>query len=163
MKPPVPSFGLELDFYKLYFYFKVGYFKYSDLTAFQAARQIDLQWVSNTGYKNDYFVIEKSTDGQTFVPMQEMTNKDFSDEVAAFSIVDETPITGVNYYKVKHVHVYGTFEYSEVRTVEFNIDLDKVGIYPNPAQETVSVNLSEYQGKQGNCLLYTSPSPRDRG
>jgi len=60
----------------------------------------------------------------------------------------------MNHYQIKQVHVDGTFEYSKVRTVEFNIDLDKVGIFPNPAQETVSINLSEYQGHKGDITFY---------
>jgi len=43
-----------------------------DLNAFQSAREVDLQWVSNTGYKNDYFVIDKH-----FLPYNGLVTKIF--------------------------------------------------------------------------------------
>ena len=46
-----------------------------------------------------------------------------------------------------------------VNTEEFELDDEnKIEVYPNPATETLTLDLD----LATNCLLYTSPSPRDQ-
>ena len=118
-----------------------------DFTAFSAQREVELQWATNSGYRNDYYQIEKSTDGVNFETIQRMENVDFTDEVEVYNGLDPSPALGDNYYRIKQVYTDGAFDYTNVQFVNFNIDLEGFSIYPNPATDELNFNLKSLAGK----------------
>ena len=115
---------------------------------FEADRAITIEWLTNTGYKNQSYVIEKSTDGANFKVIDEVFNTDNTDELTYYKGTDNNPTLGANYYRVRQVYVGGSFEHSDVQLVNFNIDLDELAVFPNPAKEALLVNLKNYAGKK---------------
>ena len=125
-----------------------------DFTAIEEEGQVNLQWLTNTTDKNDYYVLEKSTDGATFEPLTQVAN-DQAFEAAAFrgSSIDENPILGANYYRLKQVYKDGTYDYTAVKRINFRGDLETLSVFPNPVAETLFVNLKAYAGKQGSLQI----------
>ena len=125
-----------------------------DFTAFEKEGQVSLQWLTNTTDKNDYYVLEKSTDGATFETLTQVAN-DQAFEAAAFhgSSIDENPILGANYYRLKQVYKDGTYDYTAVKTINFRGDLETLSVFPNPVAERLFVNLKAYTGKQGSLQI----------
>jgi hypothetical protein len=121
--------------------------------ALQSERTVSLQWVSNTGWKNSHFELERSTDGETFEKIDEVSNKDMTDDLAYYEQADKSPAVGKNYYRLKQVYQTGDHDYTEVKTVDFGIDLEKVSVFPNPAKTELFVNLKNLVGKKGNIQL----------
>ncbi len=115
--------------------------------AFTAQREVALQWATNTGYRNNYYIIEKSLDGVSFEALARVENSDLSDEVETYNGIDPTPALGDNYYRIKQVYTNGTFDYTEIKNIEFNIDLEGLSMYPNPAQNLLNFNLKPVVGK----------------
>jgi len=124
-----------------------------DFAAFQEQRAVALQWATNTGYKNDYFLLEKSSDGRTFEAIDRIENKSLGDQTIAYNNKDEKPANGENYYRIKQVYIDGTFDYTVVKQVAFNLDLDAIGIYPNPANEELNFNLAPFAGKAATIQI----------
>ncbi len=120
------------------------------------ARRAELSWITNTEVKNDFFIIERSADGETFEAITEVQKLSNGDDANFYSINDENPNLGDNFYRVKQVYVDGTFEYSETEYVAFNIDLANFDVYPNPANNRLFVNLSEYVGQNGTIEIFNS-------
>ena len=120
------------------------------------ARRAELSWITNTELKNDYFVIERSIDGETFEAITEVQKLSNGDDANFYSINDENPNLGDNFYRVKQVYMDGTFEYSEAEYVAFNIDLANFDVYPNPTNNRLFVNLSEYVGQTGTIEIFNS-------
>jgi len=116
-------------------------------SAFKAAREVELQWATNTGFRNIYYEVEKSVDGTHFETIQRVENAVVTSELEAYNSVDPTPSLGDNYYRVKQVYVDGSFDYTEVKNIPFNIDLEKLSMYPNPAQTSLNFNLKSVAGK----------------
>ncbi|MEM6321270.1 MAG: G8 domain-containing protein [Bacteroidota bacterium] len=123
-------------------------------TAFPANREVELQWLTNTGYKNERFEIERSTDGIQFDKIAEITNDDDSEEMAYFQNVDSQPITGTNYYRIKQIYWDGTYDYTEIQQVDFAIDVEALSVFPNPAQNEVFISLKPYLGKKGLLTIF---------
>ena len=122
-------------------------------TAFEAQRQVALQWATNSTYRNDYYVIEKSTDGENFEEMSKINNEVFGLNMESFTQLDLTPQLGENYYRLKEVYLDGSFEYTATELINFNIDLEALEVYPNPVNKELFINMKQFVGKQAHILL----------
>ncbi len=122
-------------------------------TAFEAQRQVALQWATNSTYRNDYYVIEKSTDGENFEALTKVYNEVFGLDMESFTQLDLTPQLGENYYRLKEVYLDGSFEYTATELINFNIDLEALEVYPNPVNKELFINMKQFVGKQAHILL----------
>lgn len=125
-----------------------------NLQGYQNGQHTQLQWGSNTGYKNDHFDIERSADGIDFEYLTTTENVHWTDRLEFFANLDEQPLLGDNFYRIKKVHLDGTHEYSNIIKVNFNIDLTKFLLFPNPAHEQVTIGLLPLQQQAGNIQVY---------
>ena len=124
--------------------------------AFPANREIKLEWLTNTGYKNDFFIIEKSLNGTDFSALEKINNKAWDDDLSYYQIQDANPILGQNYYRVKQVYTDGSFSYSHIKQVDFSINLDAFTMYPNPARDRLYFNLKPFVGKAVHIKIFNT-------
>jgi len=101
--------------------------------------RVQLDWVTTSEINNDYFNVERSADGIHFNSILEMNGAGNSTKTLSYSIVDNTPLEGWSYYRLKQTDYDGKTSYSETVAEEFNTRNDfKLEIYPNPfSEETV--------------------------
>ncbi len=123
------------------------------LAAHRVQRTVALEWLTNTGYKVAHFELEHSVNGVDFNKIDEFVNEDWSSDMAYHETTDFTPALGTNYYRVKQVFVDDSFKYSPIQQVDFLVDLEKMAVFPNPAQEALFVNLKPYLGAKGQLAL----------
>ena len=121
--------------------------------AYRASRAVELQWLTNSGYKISNFEVEHSVDGENFSQLTQFTNKEWSDELEYHQTTDKQPVTGINHYRIKEIYLDGSFAYTDVQKVGFTIDLEGISVFPNPAKETLFISLKPYLGKQGGITL----------
>lgn len=116
------------------------------LTAFTAIRantKALLQWTTAQEIQTDRFIIEKSTDGTSYVAIGTVQAAGNSVADLDYTFTDFTPVNGVNYYRFKMVDIDGKYTYSEIRTVRFEHAGLVVTIYPNPVKDgIVYINTS---------------------
>jgi len=122
-------------------------------SAYAQLEDVQLEWATNSGWRNDYFVVEHSTDGENFTDLQTIANTEWSDELAVYKQVDKQPINGVNYYRVKQVYSDNSFDYTAVQRIDFH-QIAKLSVYPNPANDEVFLNLNEVIGEKVEIQLY---------
>ncbi len=91
------------------------------LLNFDAYRQNDksvlLNWATAAEINNDYFTIERSADGINFFLIAVIRGAGNSNDIIQYSTIDEFPVSGWNYYRLKQTDYDGKFEYSQVRPV----------------------------------------------
>ena len=125
------------------------------LNAMKADRQVNLYWANNTGFKNDRFLVEKSTDGVHFETLLELpAYYDEDNSTKLFETLDPEPATGYNYYRVKAVHLDGSISVSEVKMVEMNA-IARLALYPNPARSYTRINFEDFD-KEGPISIRIS-------
>jgi len=124
-----------------------------NLNTFEDNRAVTVEWLTNTGYKNQSYEIEKSTDGTTFGAINKVANEDDSDDLAYYKGQDNAPALGTNYYRVKQIYNDGSFDYSEVQVVNFNLDIQSLAVFPNPAKEELFVSLKAHAGQKANLQI----------
>ena len=127
---------------------------------------IQLNWVTNTEVQNDYFEIERSVDGVDFENLSTVNSTSDLTTATYYQKLDEQPFPGINYYRIKQYAMDGSFKYSGIEMIMYDIDNERFKIFPNPASNEIYVNMKSDAGSSAvvkiyNCLLYTSPSPRD--
>jgi hypothetical protein len=113
-----------------------------DLLTFEGVKgnkNVKLRWKTASEKNNDYFVIEKSRDGQTFEDMIKVSSKGASSEVLNYETLDNTPSAGMNYYRLKSVDKGGQIATSKVVSVAF-VEKIKLTVYPNPTT-TSKINV----------------------
>lgn len=99
--------------------------------------KVNLIWETSSESQNDYFSIEKSTDGEYFEPLAFVSGNGNTSSISSYSFEDVSFSRGVAYYRLSQ------FDYSGVQTVlsttavgcnDFN-----VSVYPNPFHEEFKV------------------------
>jgi|GEM_PF-3222452 len=119
-----------------------------ELTAQRSNQMVNLYWKNNTGFKNENFTIEKSTDGVNWEVLAEQDayrNEDESTNL--FEELDFSPVIGKNYYRVTVTYLDGTTQSSDIQTITIN-DIAEFEIYPNPASTTTNLNLESLVGER---------------
>lgn len=96
-----------------------------------------LNWTVGTETNLSKYIAEKSTDGINFEQFVGINaaNKN------QYSITDQRPSVGVNYYRIKFVDVNGKFGYSATKNIDYNVS-NKSGItvYPNPSKGIINIS-----------------------
>ncbi len=104
---------------------------------------VQLLWLTN---KTGEYEVERSLDGVNFVALISKQNNSASSAVQ-FHDYDESPVEGVNYYRIKRINPDGSFTFSPIRQVNFNLESDFT-IFPNPASDEVRLYLDRFIGKE---------------
>jgi hypothetical protein len=106
---------------------------------------VNLNWSTATEINNHYFTIEKSKEGLTFNPLQEVDSKAVngnSTTILNYKSNDPNPYAGATYYRLKQTDFNGNYTSSAIVSVTFDAQ-SFVSVFPNPA----SNNLFAHVGK----------------
>lgn len=106
--------------------------------------EIRLRWTTAKEINHKFFEIEKSNDGQTFSTIGTVSGKGNSDIYQLYSFVDFLPFKGENYYRLKMISETGSYTYSSIILVNFDEASNSFLLFPNPADERLIVEFSEY-------------------
>ncbi|MEM9326010.1 MAG: DUF2341 domain-containing protein, partial [Bacteroidota bacterium] len=106
-----------------------------DLIFFDAERagdEVVVKWATASEIDNDFFTIERGSDGKTFDPIATVSGQGNSNERVDYSHNDNRPDPGFNYYRLKQTDFDGSYTYSNVVLVQDGIArTPELSIYPN--------------------------------
>ncbi|MDX1908232.1 MAG: LamG-like jellyroll fold domain-containing protein [Bacteroidia bacterium] len=112
--------------------------------SFTAAVQsggIQLDWATATETNADRFELERSGDTRDWSVVSRHKAAGNSSDVRTYSTLDETPLAGANYYRLRQVDLDGKFSYSNVVSAAW--DRPVMQVYPNPTSSELYLgNLS---------------------
>ncbi len=143
------------------------------LDAMPADRMVNLYWTNNTAYRNERFIVERSSDGRHFEPIEEIPAYQEEDNtVQFFQTIDPQPIIGTGFYRIRLLHLDGSVSLSEVKTVVME-PIATFTLYPNPARHftrisfegfdktgPLSIRISNLQGREWRRIdLPEAPLP----
>lgn len=108
--------------------------------------RVHIEWATATESNNDYFVIERTTDGVTYAPVATVSTKAVngnSTQPLEYECFDTSPPTGTVYYRLKQVDRSGDVKDGGTISVQVNpIPVSGVSIQPNPATASVLIGYS---------------------
>lgn len=113
---------------------------------------VDLIWATSMEENFEKFIIERSSTGTNFLPIGEVpgAGRNIYEIETSYTFLDESPLLGFNYYRLKAVDLDGQFEYFGVRVVKLT-GPKQLSIYPNPSS-----------GKSISFVLNFNPSENDQ-
>jgi hypothetical protein len=116
-----------------------------ELLEFEAEKTGDnvlTKWVTASETNNAYFNIERSAGGIIFEKIGEVQGAGNSNSMLSYQFVDENPLIGQNYYRLKQVDFNGDFSYSDIATIFFEgTALKEAFLYPNPVQSGNTIRM----------------------
>jgi hypothetical protein len=115
-----------------------------ELTSFNAKlnktkRQVDLFWSTASELESDYFIIQRSDGGEDWVNVSEVNAAGNSSVKLDYQSIDQEPLNGESYYRVKQIDVDGESAYSPAVRID---NLAAAELYPNPVEVGESIILN---------------------
>ena len=125
--------------------------------------QVLVSWTTTMEHLSDRFEIQRSSDQTGFVTFKTVRAVGESETTSYYSVTDDQPENGMNYYRLKEIDKDNKFYYSPIASVKFEVPAG-IEMYPNPAEDytnitsrepIIEVNLFDAAGK----LLQSLVSP----
>lgn len=117
------------------------------LSSFDATKRteaVELNWTTLSEENNEGFYIERAPNRTDFEQIHFEKGNGNTFEQVDYSFTDERPFDGVNYYRLKQIDFDGSFEYSDIVSVDFK-EQATIKLFPNPSSDklTISGDFSE--------------------
>ena len=122
------------------------------LTGFNAIARnsvVELYWETEKEVNNDYFTLERSTNNLEFEERTIIQGAGNSNEKIDYSFVDDSPLPGRSYYRLKQTDFDGTFTYSKVVSVSREGTDEAFSAHPNPV-----LNNVVYLNQEANIVVF---------
>jgi hypothetical protein len=117
-----------------------------------------LDWSTATEINNNYFNIERSTDAINFTVINKINGAGNSTQIINYSAIDNAPLDGILYYRLKQTDFNGNYKFSNIVDVSFiNQNEFSFEIFPNPNDgEIVNLKMSNRIDEQALVKVYSS-------
>jgi len=121
-------------------------FKLLDFNANKATvgALVNVTWSTQNEGNYTYFTVERSTDNGT--TYQAIGNAPSTGQ-GTYTLPDNTPINGMNLYRLKQIDVYDSVSYSKVVEVLYSNQAGglagNLNVYPNPAANTLNLVITK--------------------
>lgn len=129
------------------------------LTNFQARpnqedNSVLVSWETASEQNSDYFAVERSTNGVDFETVGTVKAVGNSDAANYYQFVDQEPIMGMGYYRLKQVDTDNGSYYSVIRVVEMAQPIlpMKIWLSPNPSRGGNQLTISTQGLATGNAI-----------
>lgn len=137
------------------------------LTSFTAAvesARVKINWTTASEENNEYFSIERSTDGTQWNEVKRVKGAGNSTSSLSYTAYDDAPVAGTSYYRLKQTDFDGKTSFSNTQVVKYTPSNRSISVFPVPnAGNTITItgisNYSNYDftllNANGN-VVYTS-------
>lgn len=130
----------------------------TDFDAKAAGASVELNWITASERNSGVFEIERSIDGGHFERIGAMPAAGNSSRPLLYTMLDRSPSTGVNHYRLRQIDADGRSLLSPVKTVMMNAG-QNVRLVPNPGSGLVDVLLPSIP--PGSVLLMLDATGRE--
>ena len=138
--------------------------KLLSFTADQEGDKVLLEWKTAWEKDNDFFVIERSSDGLNYHTVGKQPASGNSNIIQHYTMEDHTPYLGRSYYRIKQTDLNGTTEYLDTKAITIQEE-ENISMFPNPF-DGQNMNFLFAGFKEGTCnyrILDISGVQRLRG
>lgn len=104
---------------------------------------VELNWQTASEVDNDFFSVERSMDGSNWEKVVDVIGKGNTQKLESYSVKDDSPLTGLSYYRLKQTDLDQQFSYSKVVAVEIQRQ-ELVRVYPNPTSDELIISGNKY-------------------
>ncbi len=111
-----------------------------------------LNWATLQEVNNDYFEIQRSSDGIHFGSIGKVKGYGNSEALINYAHVDQNPVSGISYYRLKQVDYDGTASYTGSIKIYTDNGNAPFVVSPNPSAGAFNISFSDLSG--GELILF---------
>lgn len=131
---------------------------YTELEVFEATNledQVQLDWKADEYVESTKFIVQRSSDGINY---EDLYYEIDERGLLGFRSMDENPLAGRSYYRLKVLDIDGSVSTSDVITIareelEFKKALFIHNLYPQPARDVINIELESASAEIINVRL----------
>ncbi len=112
-----------------------------NISAQPVQNKINVTWQTSQEINSSHFIIERSADGILFSGIGNVTAAGNSSSLKNYSFIDQQPLDGINYYRVKMIDKDGASKYSAVVKIVMT-SKNSITISPNPVTHIATIHLA---------------------
>lgn len=124
------------------------------LEAKSNGKNISLTWETSEEMNNSFFTIEKSKDGQKFVPLTKLDGAGKSTTVRTYSCQDEYPFSKINYYRLRQTDEQGNYTYSKIVAVNAKGNGSPFHASVTPGKEKIDIGYFSDENEKALIRIY---------
>jgi Secretion system C-terminal sorting domain len=127
-----------------------------ELQSFSGSAQTssnELSWKTVTEINNNYFDVQRSANGQDWASIGQVKGNGTTNVSQSYTFVDNSPLAGINYYRLNQVDFDASSQFSTVISVVRKAGLGVVAVTPNPAKDRIRLN-TELDLSDKNIAIY---------
>lgn len=132
------------------------------MSAQQVGNEIEIKWEIASEENCAFYLVEKSTNGLEWTDLGTVETGQHSGNNRNYSLIDKSPTSGIQYYRLKQFDYNGTNSTLSVADVNYsNLNSEAIKLYPNPTNgysklEILNENISRIDivDMQGR-IIYT--------
>lgn len=114
----------------------------------QDSKEVFIRWTTASERDNSHFIVQRSTDGDAFEDLIRKPSLGNSIDLQAYQAVDERPLSGHSYYRLKQVDLDGTTTFSQ--TVEVSVRTEEFVRFSNPSSADQGFEVTVF-GQNGSA------------
>ena len=117
---------------------------------------IELKWQTSWEKNNDYYTIEKSSNGLNYIELATVEGKGTTEFTSDYTFIDPLPLSGNNYYRLTQTDYDGSYEIFNPIMVQYEKEGSLMKIYPNPVvnqEVNLIVNPDLLRGENNNTYI----------
>lgn len=113
---------------------------------------VQLNWATASEINASHFEIQRSANAKDFTAI---ANVQANNAKSAYDFIDQQPLAGVNYYRLRMVDLDSTFAFSRIIDVRL-ANAGSVFVYPNPVSKVLKISSVSGLGtlKVSKVVLY---------
>lgn len=112
-------------------------------TATKENQTAQLAWATSSETNSESFDIENSLNGKTWQKIGSKIAAGESTTEAKYTFVDANPTNGENLYRLKMIDKDGSYAYSTIRSLTFEVG-STVVVYPNPVADRLLFQIADW-------------------
>lgn len=102
-------------------------------------QQVLVSWSTVSERNNKLFEIERSSDGILFSQIGLVEGRGDSEKEIKYLFTDTTPLSGLNYYRIKQTDFDGTAQFTRIAGIDLGSIKTAPVIYPNPTNNEINL------------------------
>ena len=115
-------------------------------------KNVLLNWRGYADNEASGFEIERSKDQNIWEKIGSV-NINTSAFTADYSFLDQQPMEGTSYYRLKMIEKNGSSRYSSARIIQIDYLVTNLRIYPNPVKNDVTISFSSTESQQATLII----------
>jgi hypothetical protein len=128
-----------------------------DVKLVQLKEGLELSWATASEANNRGFEVQRSRTGNDWEMIEFLDGQGTSSTINEYIYLDDHPVIGLNYYRLKQIDWDGVFEYSPVKAGvwQTNSDKDQMRLFlsPNPASSRITAVIPAKFSQDNNLTL----------